>query len=115
MGRDTRVSGRGGRQLGDKRARRDETGMGNYKSGGTIVSDTHAEEIYAALRRRMNPKTHNLFPRWHVIAKELGLSKSTVIRNARHLFETGRIRSDFIPANNPQLPEECGFEVITIL
>ena len=46
--------------------------MGNYKSGGTIVSDTHAEEIYAALRRRMNPKTHNLFPRWQAIAKELG-------------------------------------------
>ena len=89
--------------------------MGTYKIGRKIVSDAHAEEIYAALKRHMNPKTHNLFPRWHVIAKELGLSKSTVLRNARHLFVTGRIRSDFLPAMNPQLPEECGFEVITIL
>lgn len=89
--------------------------MPNYKIGRKIASATHSEEIYAALKRHMNPKTHNLFPRWHAIAKELGLSKSTVIRNARHLFATGRIRSDFLPAMNPQLPEECGFTVITIL
>ena len=89
--------------------------MGNYKIEGQIVSDTHAEAVYAALKRRMNPKTHNLFPRWDVIARELGLSKSTVMRNARHLFATGRIRSDFLPAMNPQLPEACGFAVVTVL
>ncbi len=89
--------------------------MGTYKIGCKIVSDTHAEEVYAVLKQHMNPQTHNLFPRWDVVAKELGLSKSTVIRNVRHLLASGRIRSDFLPAMNPQLPEECGFTVITVL
>ena len=89
--------------------------MPNYKIDGKVASARHSDEIYEALKRHMNPKTHNLVPRWHAIAKELGLSKSTVIRNARHLFAAGRIRSDFLPATNPQLPEECGFTVITIL
>ncbi len=89
--------------------------MGYYKVNGSIVSNSHAEEIYAALKRHMNPKTHNLFPKWRVIARELGLSRSTVMRNARHLIKTGRIREEYLLAMNPQLPEERGFWVFTIL
>ena len=89
--------------------------MSYYKVNGAIVSNSHAEEIYAVLKRRMNPKTHNVFARWRSVARELGLSESTVMRNVRHLIKTGRIRKEYLPAMNPQLPEERGFWVFTIL
>ena len=71
-------------------------------------------EVLAALKRHMNPQTQNLFPKWDMIAKELGLSRTTVFRAMRYLLKEGLIRRESLPAMNPTLPGPVSHLVITI-
>lgn len=84
------------------------------KNASQSISNKHVAEIYEALKRRMNPKTRNLFPRWKKLGRELGISEATVMRNVRYMINNGMIRREFLPCMNPAMPEKVGFTVISI-
>ena len=50
-------------------------------------------KIYDVLRRKMNPDTHMVRPRWKELARELAVSRSTISRVMPSLKSAGLIES----------------------
>ena len=50
-------------------------------------------KIYDALKRKMNPETRMVRPQWKVLARELGVSRSTISRAIPSLKAAGLIES----------------------
>lgn len=49
--------------------------------------------IYDALKRKMDPDTRMVRPQWKELARELGVSRSTISREMPHLKAAGLIES----------------------
>ncbi len=49
--------------------------------------------IYDALKRKMDPDTRMVRPQWKDLARELGVSRSTISREMPHLKAAGLIES----------------------
>ena len=50
-------------------------------------------QIYDVLQRKMNPDTHMVRPQWKELARELGVSRSTISRVMPSLKSAGLIES----------------------
>ena len=49
--------------------------------------------IYELLKRKMDPATHMVAPQWKELARELGVSRSTISRNIPYLKAAGLVES----------------------
>ena len=56
-------------------------------------------QIYDVLHRKMNPDTHMVRPQWKELARELGVSRSTISRVMPSLKSAGLIESVLVTSS----------------
>lgn len=70
---------------------------GNPRGRPPRIPFDFGERILAALRRRVDMKTGLASPDWKGLARELGVSRSTIARQMASLRQMGAVESLWIP------------------
>jgi len=72
---------------------------GNPRGRPPTVPFDLNERIYKMLERRVNPETGLVKPDWKGLARELGVSRSTIARHMVGLRHSGFVESVYVKIN----------------
>ena len=72
---------------------------GNPRGRPPKISFDFGRRIMENLRQRVDPETGLVRPRWKQIARELGVSRSTIARQMAELYASGAYERIYIKVN----------------